>query len=576
VGPHPAVATVRHAVRRSLSGLDAGDLVLVACSGGPDSLALAAAVAFEAPRAGLRAGAVVVDHGLQSGSGELTVKVAANLTSLGLEPVLTPRVEVARPAGAGSHPGPEAAARAARYEALSGAAAATEATAVMLGHTLDDQAETVLLGLAQGSGARSLAGMAGRAGLYLRPLLEVRRSATRQACEALGLQPWDDPQNRDPAFTRARVRHGLMPALLDALGPGVPEALARTARLLRADADALDALASAEATRILTVPAPAGARAQILAAEGAASDEAEVGGEWSVASLAPLPAAIRHRILRTAALVAGCPARALAERHVASIDELVTDWHGQRWTDLPGGIRCQRRYGKLIFTVARADPPVSAAENPGPATQASAARGSPPEPAQCRDRRTSLDASDMGDGLKEVLISSEQLSQRIGELATQIDADYAERELLLVGVLKGAVMVMADLARAMHLPVQMDWMAISSYGSGTRSSGVVRILKDLDTDISGRHVLVVEDIVDSGLTLSWLLGNLRSRGPASLQVCVLLRKPSAARMAVDVAYTGFDIEDEFVVGYGLDYAERYRNLPFVGTLAEHVYGSPIR
>ena len=182
-----------------------------------------------------------------------------------------------------------------------------------------------------------------------------------------------------------------------------------------------------------------------------------------------------------------------------------------------------------------------------------------------------MDASDMGTDLKEVLITSEQLSQRIGELAAQIDADYAERELLLVGVLKGAVMVMADLARSMHLPVRMDWMAISSYGSGTKSSGVVRILKDLDTDISGKHVLVVEDIVDSGLTLSWLLGNLRSRGPASVQVGVLLRKPMSARMRVDVAYTGFEIDDAFVVGYGLDYAEQYRNLPFIGTLAEHVY-----
>src|SRR5580704_11730092 len=187
------------------------------------------------------------------------------------------------------------------------------------------------------------------------------------------------------------------------------------------------------------------------------------------------------------------------------------------------------------------------------------------------DRRVRVDASDMGTDLEEVLITSEQLSQRITELAAQIDADYADRELLLVGVLKGAVMVMADLARAMHLPAQMDWMAISSYGSGTKSSGVVRILKDLDTDISGRHVLVVEDIVDSGLTLSWLLGNLRSRGPASVQVCVLLRKPNSVKMPVEVAYTGFDIEDEFVVGYGLDYGEKYRNLPFVGTLAEHVY-----
>jgi hypoxanthine phosphoribosyltransferase len=182
-----------------------------------------------------------------------------------------------------------------------------------------------------------------------------------------------------------------------------------------------------------------------------------------------------------------------------------------------------------------------------------------------------VDANDVGADLKEVLIPAERLQARIGELAAQIDADYAGRELLLVGVLKGAVMVLADLARAMHLPVEMDWMAVSSYGSGTRSSGVVRILKDLDTDISGRDVLVVEDIVDSGLTLSWLVGNLRSRGPASVRVCVMLRKPGAARMDVDVAYTGFEIEDEFVIGYGLDYAEKYRNLPFIGTLAPEVY-----
>ena len=177
----------------------------------------------------------------------------------------------------------------------------------------------------------------------------------------------------------------------------------------------------------------------------------------------------------------------------------------------------------------------------------------------------------MGAELKQVLITAGQLQVRIGELAAQIDADYADRDLLLIGVLKGAVMVMADLARAMHLPVQMDWMEISSYGSGTKSSGVVRILKDLDTDITGRHVLIVEDIVDSGLTLSWLAGNLRSRSPASLAVCAMLRKPGSAQMQVDVAYTGFDIGDEFVVGYGLDYAQLYRNLPFIGTLAPAVY-----
>lgn len=184
-----------------------------------------------------------------------------------------------------------------------------------------------------------------------------------------------------------------------------------------------------------------------------------------------------------------------------------------------------------------------------------------------------MDASDVAGDLLDVLITQECLQARIAELAAQIDADYAGRELLLVGVLKGAVMVMADLARAMHLPVSMDWMAISSYGSATSSSGVVRILKDLDTDISGKHVLVVEDIVDSGLTLSYLVHNLQSRDPASVAVCVLLRKPAAAQMPVDVDYTGFEIANEFVIGYGLDYAERYRNLPFVGTLAPHLYTS---
>jgi hypoxanthine phosphoribosyltransferase len=183
-----------------------------------------------------------------------------------------------------------------------------------------------------------------------------------------------------------------------------------------------------------------------------------------------------------------------------------------------------------------------------------------------------MDAADMGPDLQDVLIPADGLQQRIAEIAEQIDKDYADRELLLVGVLKGAVMVMADLSRAISLPIEMDWMAVSSYGSGTKSSGVVRILKDLDADISGRHVLVVEDIIDSGLTLSWLVRNLASRGPASLRVCTLLRKPAASRVEVDVAYTGFEIPDAFVVGYGLDYAERYRNLPFIGTLAPHVYG----
>ena len=184
-----------------------------------------------------------------------------------------------------------------------------------------------------------------------------------------------------------------------------------------------------------------------------------------------------------------------------------------------------------------------------------------------------MDATDMGDDLAGILVDADSIRKRIVELAAEIDADYEGRDILLVGVLKGAVMVMADLARALHASVEMDWMAVSSYGSGTRSSGVVRILKDLDGDISGKHVLVVEDIIDSGLTLSWLLRNLKSRGPASVAVCTLLRKPDAQRNPVDVKYVGFDIPNEFVVGYGLDYGERYRALPFVATLARRVYSA---
>lgn len=173
--------------------------------------------------------------------------------------------------------------------------------------------------------------------------------------------------------------------------------------------------------------------------------------------------------------------------------------------------------------------------------------------------------------LDEILLTEEQILGRLAEMARQIEADYAGENVLLVGVLKGAVMVMADLARELNMQVTMDWMAVSSYGSGTASSGVVRILKDLDSDLSGRKVLIVEDIIDSGLTLSWLLSNLKSRGPESVEVCALLRKPEAARVEIDVKYVGFDIPNKFVVGYGLDYDEKYRNLRSVGILAPHVY-----
>jgi tRNA(Ile)-lysidine synthase len=343
VGPHPAVAAVRLGVRRSLARLEPGDLALAACSGGADSLALAAALAFEAPRAGLRGGAITVDHGLQVGSAAQAAVVAATARELGLDPVHSVRAEVAtRPAhdarradgGIGAYPGPEAAARHARYGAIGAVAAECGAAAVLLGHTLDDQAESVLLGLARGSGARSLAGMDEITGPYLRPLLGVRREQTRAACAAMGLQPWDDPQNSDQAYARTRVRQQILPLMEELLGPGIAEALARTAGLLRADADALDAIAK-------DVAVPEVAELDVAGPDVAGLD---------VAGLAALPAAIRTRVLRRAAIAAGAPAGALTAAHISELDAFVTRWHGQKWADLPGGVRCQRRYGRLHFT----------------------------------------------------------------------------------------------------------------------------------------------------------------------------------------------------------------------------------
>ncbi len=326
MGPGVAVAEVRNAVRSCLSDLAAGDLVLVACSGGADSLALAAAAAFVAPRLDLRVGGVTVDHGLQPGSAERAAGVAALLSKLGLDPVRGAAVTVASSPAAG----PEAAARVARYGALDEAAISCGAAAILLGHTLDDQAETVLLGLARGSGGRSLAGMAARRGPYRRPLLGVRRATTSAACAELGLEPWQDPHNRDFRFTRARVRHQALPVLEAALGPGVAEALARTASQLRTDAECLDDLAFAESAKL----------------RGCGSDPAGLDADW----LRALPAAIRARVLRDAAIMAGCPAGALTAGHVDRVDALVTGWRGQRWVDLPGGVRARRQAGKVWFT----------------------------------------------------------------------------------------------------------------------------------------------------------------------------------------------------------------------------------
>jgi tRNA(Ile)-lysidine synthase len=353
-GPDPAVAVVRAAVRVDLRGL-LGDetgspvrpLVLVACSGGADSLALAAATAWVAPRLGARAGAVVVDHGWTADSPRVAGAAADACRSLGLAPVQVVAVALigrggsvapsgrggpVAPSGRGGQVapsgrgGPEAAARDSRYAALEQAAARTGAVAVLVGHTADDQAETVLLGLARGSGTRSLAGMAPVRGLVRRPLLGLRRTDTRACCTALGLVPAEDPANADPRFTRSRVRHRVLPVLEAELGPGVAAALARTARAARDDADALDALAGDL---------------------GAALTGAD--GSLGCAELAAAPAALRRRLLRAAAVAAGSPAADTGAGHVDALDRLLLDWHGQDGVDLPGGLRAIRAAGRLVI-----------------------------------------------------------------------------------------------------------------------------------------------------------------------------------------------------------------------------------
>lgn len=319
---HPSVARVRLAVRRDLADLGPGDTVVVACSGGADSLALLAATAFEAVPASLRVVGATVDHGLQEGSAEHAERVATQMRELGVAESVTVRVHVEAPGL-----GPEAAAREARYDVLASVAERFSASVVLLGHTLDDQAETVLLGLARGSGGRSLAGMRRAFEVYRRPLLDVTRADTETACLTQGIEFWTDPHNSDDRFTRVRVRTKVLPLLEDELGPGVAATLARTADQLRADTAFLDDTADA-----------ALASARSGSVQG-----------LSVAVLAVLPEAIRTRVLRLAALQAGALPAELSHTHVTGIDRLVTAWHGQLWVDLPGHLRVVRREGLLLF-----------------------------------------------------------------------------------------------------------------------------------------------------------------------------------------------------------------------------------
>jgi hypoxanthine phosphoribosyltransferase len=394
-------------------------------------------------------------------------------------------------------PNLEARARAARFAVLP--------PEVATGHTMDDQAETVLVNLLRGAGADGLAGMAPG---FRHPLLGLRRRETHALCAAAGLVPVCDASNLDPAFVRNRVRHELLPLCAAVAGRDPVPVLARQAGVLRDEAALLDALA-AEA-----VPDPADARA---------------------VAAAPRPLARRavRRWLRVADPAGGDHPPSLAE-----VDRVLAVAGGAAvGTELAGGRRVRRSKGllRVVPDGSGSVTPVTDEARTGVPTWA--------EP-------------DVG----QLLVGADRLAERVAELGAQITSDYADEPPLLVAVLKGAMLFLSDLCRDIQLPVDIDFMAVSSYGSATKTSGVVRIVKDLDSELEGRHVLVIEDIIDSGLTLNYLRRYLSARQPKSLEICALLVKEGEQRVELDLRYVGFTIPPDFVVGYGLDADQRFRNL----------------
>ena len=473
-----------------------GSSLHCAVSGGADSLALLVL----AVAAGCVVTAIHVDHGLREGS-DAEADVVAEAAALVGASFVTEKVSLP--------PGPnlEARARAARFGVLP--------AGVATGHTMDDQAETILLNLLRGSGADGLAGMEPG---HRHPLLALRRRQTHAVCAALGLHPVHDASNDDPSFLRNRVRHELLPLCADVAGRDPVPLLARQAGVLRDEVALLNALARQaapdpqDARALATLPIPLARRSvrQWLQDEGGAGE--------GVRSYPPSLAEVE----RVLALVAGT---AVA-------------------TEISGGRRVRRRSGRLSVEAYGSDSVTRVIPD-----EAGGAVPSWAEP-------------EVG----PVLVDGARLAARVTELGAQITADYADDPPLLVAVLKGAMIFMSDLCRAIALPVDVDFMAVSSYGSATRTSGVVRIVKDLDSELEGRHVLVVEDIIDSGLTLNYLRHYLKARSPKSVEVCALLVKDGEQRVELDLRYVGFHIPASFVVGYGLDVAERYRNLSGV-----HIY-----
>ena len=484
-GPALPTTLVSHLLSRCTFPPEGAPLAC-AVSGGADSLALLVLAAA----AGCAVTAIHVDHGLRAGSGGEAEVVRSAAARFGAS-FESRRVSVAE------GPNLEARARAARFDALP--------DEVATGHTMDDQAETILVNLLRGAGADGLAGMAPGT---RHPILGLRRHETHALCMAAGLEPVCDESNDDPAFVRNRIRHELLPLCAEVAGRDPVPLLARQAGVLRSEVQLLNALA----TELL--PDPTDAKA---------------------VTAAPQPLARRavRRWLREAGDGVHPPSLAEVDRTLAVAAGSAVG------TELTGGQRVRRSGGRLRVEPGRRPGSVT------PVTHDESGTGVP-----------SWASADVG----PVLVDPDRLGSRVAELGAAITEDYAGEPPLLVAVLKGAMLFMSDLCRAIALPVDVDFMAVSSYGSATKTSGVVRIVKDLDSELEGRHVLVVEDIIDSGLTLNYLRRYLTARQPKSVEICALLVKEGEQRVDLDLRYIGFTIPPEFVVGYGLDVAERYRNL----------------
>jgi hypoxanthine phosphoribosyltransferase len=482
-----------------------GTPVACAVSGGPDSLALLVLAAA----AGCDVTAIHVDHGLRTGSaGEADVVGAAAATVGARFEAKSVVVE----------PGPnlEARARAARFAVLP--------ADVATGHTMDDQAETVLINLLRGAGADGLAGMAPG---YRHPLLGLRRCETHRLCRVAGLDLVDDPTNADPAFVRNRVRHELLPLCAEVAGRDPVPLLARQAGVLRDEVELLDALAAG------TLPDPADAR-----------------------TVARTPRPVARRALRSW-LRSESGSGSAHPPSLAEVDRVLDVAAGRAvGTELSGGRQVRRSKGRL-----RVVPSTSGNLTPvTPVTDEAGGRDDAVRITAATAAATAAVPSWAEPDVGPLLVDEEQLATRVAELGAQITQDFVDEPPLLVAVLKGAMLFLSDLCRAIELPVDVDFMAVSSYGSATKTSGVVRIVKDLDSELEGRRVLVVEDIIDSGLTLNYLRRYLNARAPKSLDICALLVKEGEQRVEIPLRYVGFTIPGDFVVGYGLDVAERYRNL----------------